>query len=560
MLSIFKYYSVFLVVLAIAVISCQSQNDMDRTVIQNVTGYTFYEDTLREFSAIAFEEGKVVDVYTDTSFNDSGDIKIIDGQGKVMLPGLIDAHAHVMGLGFQQIHVNLAGIPSLEEALRQVEEYASDYPDLNWIEGRGWNHTHWDINRFPTAEELDKFENERPVWLTRVDGHAGWANSKAMELAGITAETEAPQGGEIIRDENGEPTGIFVDAAMDLIASEIPEPTTRERKLAFNNALQQMRSHGLTSVHDAGIGIRDWQLYKSVADSGHLTTRIYAMISGTGATFDTLAQKGPIPSYKQDMLALQSVKIYADGALGSRGAAMINPYSDDPDNRGLLFASEGEMTNKILKTASAGYQTNVHAIGDRANRVVLNAFESVKDSLGNQGLRHRIEHAQIVSEKDIPRFKSLDIIASMQPTHSTSDLNMAEDRVGPERIKGGYAWKTFIDQGTVVAFGSDFPVEDVNPFYGLYSAVTRQTQEGEPEGGWYPGERVSRAQALRSFTLDAAYAAHQEKVLGSLEPGKWADFILIDRDFFEIPDQEIWQTEVLESWVAGQKVYSKTEK
>lgn len=559
MLSVYKHYSFFLILLAIITISCQSQNETDRTLIQNVTGYTFYEDTLREFSAIAFEEGKVVDVYADTTFDNTEDIKVIDGKGKVMLPGLIDAHAHVMGLGFQQINVNLAGAASLKEALSQVEEYASDYPNLNWIEGRGWNHTHWDINRFPTAEELDEVVSDRPVWLTRVDGHVGWANSKAMEMAGITAETEDPEGGKIIRDENGEPTGVFVDEAESLIESEIPEPTQEEQKLAFQKALQQLRSHGLTSIHNAGVSIREWQLYKSFADSGNLTTRIYGMISGAGTTFDTLAQKGPIESYKQDMLVLRSVKIYADGALGSRGAAMIKPYSDDPENRGLLFSSEEEMTSQILKVVSAGYQANVHAIGDRANRVVLNAFESVRDSLGNQGLRHRIEHAQIVSEKDIPRFKSLDIIASMQPTHATSDLNMAEDRVGPDRIKGGYAWKTFIDQGTLLAFGSDVPAEDVNPFYGLYSAVTRQTQEAEPEGGWYPGERVSRVQALRSFTLDAAYAAHQEEVLGSLEPGKWADFILIDRDFFEVPEQEIWQTQVLESWVAGEKVYSKTE-
>jgi predicted amidohydrolase YtcJ len=263
-----------------------------------------------------------------------------------------------------------------------------------------------------------------------------------------------------------------------------------------------------------------------------------------------------VESYKNDLLALQSVKLYADGALGSRGAAMIEPYSDDPDNRSLLFHSQEEMNEMVLKIMDAGFQTNVHAIGDRANRQVLNAFEHAKDSLGEQGLRNRIEHAQIVALDDIPRFKELNVIASMQPTHATSDMNMAEDRVGPERIKGGYAWQTFLDQGTVVASGSDFPVEDVNPFYGLYSAVTRQDHEGNPEGGWYSSESMTREQAFRSFTLDAAYAAHQEDVLGSLEPGKWADFILVDRDFFEIPDNEIWQTKVLETWVAGEKVYS----
>jgi len=537
-------------------LSCTQSNSSQKTVIQNVNGYTFYDGELKEFSAIAFEDGKVIDVYSDTTFEGGTDSEIIDGEGKVMLPGLIDAHGHVMGLGFQQINADLSGTKSLDEALQRVEEYAAEYPDLNWIQGRGWNHTHWDINRFPTAKELDKIESDRPVWLGRVDGHAGWANSKAMERAGITAETEAPEGGKIIRDENGEPTGVFVDAAMQLVESKIPEPTADERKLAFENALQQMRSHGLTGVHDAGVSVQDWELYKSFADQNKLTTRIYGMIAGAGATFDSLSQNGPVKSYANDRLALQSVKLYADGALGSRGAAMIEPYSDDPDNRGLLFASEQEMTGQILKTASEGYQTNVHAIGDRANRVVLNSFKNVKDSLGEQGLRHRIEHSQIVSPKDIPRFKELNIIASMQPTHATSDMNMAEDRVGPQRIKGGYAWQTFLDQGTVVASGSDFPVEHVNPFYGLYSAITRQDHQGNPEGGWYPSESMRRKQALRSFTLDAAYAAHQEDVLGSLEPGKWADFILVDRDLFEVPAIEIWQTKVLESWVAGKKVYS----
>ena len=536
--------------------SCQPSGYSSLTVIENVKGYTFYDGELRSFSAIAFEDGKVVDVYEDSSFAKS-EAEVIDGEGKIMLPGLIDAHGHVMGLGFQQMNVDLAGSPALKAALRRVEDYASKYPDMNWIQGRGWNHTHWDIGRFPTADELDKAEADRPVWLSRVDGHAGWANSKAMELAGITAKTPDPEGGKIIRDESGAPTGVFVDAAMALIENEIPEPSAEENQLALEKALEQMRSHGLTMVHDAGVDVGTWKLYKQFADNDKMTTRIYGMISRAGEVFDTLAENGPVNSYAKDRLALRSVKLYADGALGSRGAAMLEPYSDDPDNRGLLFSSEKEMTDQILKTASRGYQTNVHAIGDRANHVVLNAFEHVRDSLGNQGLRHRIEHAQIVNPQDIPRFKELNIIPSMQPTHATSDMNMAEDRVGANRMKGSYAWQTFLDQGTLVASGSDFPVESVNPFYGLYSAITRQDHEGNPEGGWYESERMSRKQAFRSFTLDAAYAAHYEETLGSLEPGKWADFILIDRDVFNVPANEIWQTNVLETWVAGQQVYAQ---
>lgn len=533
--------------------SCTDRGNIQTFI--NANGYTMQGDTVMHFSTLITKDGKV-EMVGNEELAEGAMGKVIDLEGKTMLPGLIDAHGHVMGLGYQELNVNVAGINSLEATLDSIKAYAEANPELEWIQGRGWNQTLWEENEFPTAEDLDRVVPDRPVYLSRVDGHAGWVNSKAMEIANVGRDTPDPEGGKIIRDVNGNATGVFIDAAESYINEVIPDPTNEERKLALQEALDQMASVGLTSVHDAGVSPTDWNIYKEFADQGKMSTRIYAMIGGMEA-FEELSEKGPVKSYSDDRLALRSVKLYSDGALGSRGAAMIEPYSDDPDNRGLIFGTQEEFNEIMLKTVSAGYQTNVHAIGDRANRVILNAFEHVNNELGKGDYRHRIEHAQIVAMEDITRFKELGIIASMQPTHATSDMNMAEDRVGPERIEGGYAWQTFLDQGTVVAAGSDFPVEHSNPFFGLYSAVTRQDHDGNPPEGWYPEESLSRAQALRAFTIDAAYAAFQEDVLGSLEPGKWADFIIIDRDYFEIPVSEIWQTEVEETWVAGEKVFSK---
>ncbi len=538
--------------LSIIIAGCSQQSQV--TILENVNGYTFSQDSIKNFSVLVFSDGKVLETGNDALLQKySGNI--IDGQGKTLLPGLIDAHGHVMGLGFQELQVNLAGIPTLDETLEKISEYAEENPDLEWIQGRGWNQTLWPENEFPTAEDIDQVVSDRPVWLSRVDGHAGWGNSMAMRLAGISKDTPDPQGGKIIRNSTGDATGIFIDAAEGYINSIIPPSTQRERELALEKALDQMAKMGITSVHDAGVGVNTWEMYKDFADNGKLKTRIYGMISGAGAIFDTLSANGPVESYSENMLALRSVKLYSDGALGSRGAAMLQPYSDDPGNKGLLFVSQEEMNQMVSKVVGKGFQANIHAIGDAGNRQVLDALEFAQNEHQAYNLRNRVEHAQIVALEDIPRFSELDIIASMQPTHATSDKNMAEDRVGPQRIKGGYAWQTFLDQGTVVAAGSDFPVEHSNPFFGLYSAVTRMDHQGNPDGGWYPEEALSREQALKAFTIDAAYAAHQEEVLGSLEEGKWADFILIDQDYFETPASEIWKIEVLETWVAGKKVF-----
>lgn len=319
-----------------------------------------------------------------------------------------------------------------------------------------------------------------------------------------------------------------------------------------------MNSVGLTGVGDAGVDGHEIALYRQLADEGRIPLRAYVMIRGTGGDFAALAKQGPLIGYGNDHLTVRAVKLFADGALGSRGAAMLAPYSDMPNQHGLLLMSDQEMEHSVETALRAGYQVNIHAIGDAANNQVLNAFEQAYAALGRgRELRNRVEHAQVVTLSDIPRFKQLDLIASMQPTHATSDMNMAQDRIGPERLKGAYAWRTLLDQGTRIAGGSDFPVESDNPFFGLHAAVTRQDHDNQPAGGWHPEQAMTLLEAFRAFTVDAAYAEHQEKTLGSLEPGKWADFILIDRDLFKIPHSDIWKSKVYQTWVGGQKVFDR---
>jgi predicted amidohydrolase YtcJ len=342
-----------------------------------------------------------------------------------------------------------------------------------------------------------------------------------------------------------------------MIDKVLPQPTEQEARTMLDRALATMASVGLTGAHDAGIGVGQDRLYRDYADHGKLTARIYAMIGGTGADFDQLAKNGPLNGYGHDMYAMRAVKLYADGALGSRGAALLAPYTDDPHSHGLLFHSNGEIDAMIAKAMKKGYQVNVHAIGDAGNRQILDTFAKEIPANRGQALRHRIEHAQVVTLADIPRFKSIGIIPSMQPTHATSDKNMAEQRIGPERIKGAYAWRTFLAQGSRIACGSDFPVEAPNPFFGIHAAVTRQDASGNPIAGWYPEQEMSLKEAFRCFTLDAAYAGHQEKTQGSLEAGKYADFIVIDRDLFKISPYDIHKIGVLETWVGGRQVYRK---
>ena len=527
-------------------------------LVRNVNGYTLDSaGKLQRFEALLASDGKVVATgkASELAARDAS-ARVVDGGGRALLPGLIDAHGHVMGLGFINTQLDLTTTRSLADALAAVKASAAQHAQATWIRGRGWNQAIWKLGRFPTARELDAATGIRPAWLERVDGHAGWANSAALRAAGIDAATKDPPGGRIERDAHGLPTGVLVDGAMDLIDKIVPAPNAAESTAALDAALATMARVGLTGVHDAGIDAQTFALYKKYADDHRLTARIYAMIGGTDADFDALSRDGPLVGYGDGFLSLSAVKLYADGALGSRGAALLAPYSDDPKNSGLLFHAPAELTAMIAKALSKGYQVCIHAIGDGGNREVLDAFAAAYRQAGGEQLRNRVEHAQVIAVEDIPRFVPLKLIASMQPTHATSDMNMAQDRVGAARLQGAYAWRTLLAQGTVVAGGSDFPVESPNPFFGIHAAATRQDHANRPTGGWRPEQKMTLLEAFRAFTLDAAYAGHQEKNLGTLEPGKWADFILVDRDIFAIAPQKLWSTVVLETWVGGKRVYA----
>jgi predicted amidohydrolase YtcJ len=523
------------------------------TALHNVTGYSSSEAGMLEFSVLVFDdEGRVIATGDETLLSEHPKAERIDGRGKFVLPGLIDAHAHVYGLGFLQISLNLAGIPSVEDAVRSIDEYANENPRADWLLGRGWNQVLWPVKEYPEASDIDAVVDDRPVWLRRIDGHAGWANSTTLQIAGIDDDTPDPIGGKILRDRNGHATGVLIDKAMGLVQTHIPGASKDDIRVAHKMAFAALLALGMTGVHDAGIAIDEAEVYLSEANDGDLSMRVYAMLSGAGSNLDALGN--PVRAFGNDRLDISSVKIYADGALGSRGAAMLEPYSDDDENRGLPFVTQAELNASVQKANDMGFQVGVHAIGDQGNRMVLDAFEKAQN--GNRStLRNRVEHAQIIALDDIPRFADLGVIASMQPIHATSDMNMAEDRVGADRIQGGYAWRRLLDTGAVIASGSDFPVEPANPFLGLYAAVTRQDRFGLPDNGWYSDQALSREEALHSFTLAAAYAAHQEDRMGSLEAGKWADFIIVDRDYFEIPAAEIDDIAVLQTWVGGKLAY-----
>jgi predicted amidohydrolase YtcJ len=491
----------------------------------------------------------------------AGDAQRIDAGGRVLMPGLIDAHGHVLSLGEARRSLQLRDTADLAAALAAVKAYAAARPQAAWLTGGGWNQAQWQLGRFPTAAELDTAERERPVFLSRVDGHAGWANSLALQIAGITRDTPDPAGGRIERDAHGNPTGVLVDGAMGLVERHVPGEDAAELAARLDTAERELLSLGLTSVHDAGISAAADQLLRQRAAAGQLKLRIYGMARGGDEAFMArLHAAGPLldaGGASEGHYVLRAVKLFADGALGSRGAALLAPYSDAPQTRGLLFQPDAALHAQMRAAAKAGFQVNVHAIGDAANRQALAGFEALQQELGTRStaLRHRIEHAQVIALADIPRFAKDQVIASVQPTHATSDMNMAEDRVGPQRVQGAYAWQRLLKSGARLACGSDFPVEEPSPWAGLYAAITREDASGKPVGGWYRQQALNPVQALDCFTRAAAFAGHAEKDVGTLTPGHRADFILVDRDPLTSSPAALLKTRVLQTWVGGKLVH-----
>ncbi len=485
--------------------------------------------------------------------------KVVDLGGKVVVPGLIDAHGHLLGLGQSLQTLNLVGTESFDAIVAMVSDNVSTVSEGDWITGRGWDQNDWPDSDMPAHAALSACSPDNPVMLSRIGGHASLVNAAALALAGIDRQTPDPPGGKILRGADGEATGVLIDTAQSMVGKLVPVPTEALTRDAVQIAIRHCLSLGLTGVHDAGVGSDLVKTYKSMIDEHAFDLRVYAMLRGSNpAGLRSEFARGPLLNYGDGRLTVRCVKVVGDGALGSRGAALLQPYSDDPGNSGLLIVDEERMTALTEAALRAGFQVATHAIGDRTNHITLNAFENAMKAVpAASDPRLRIEHAQIIAREDIPRFAALGIIPSMQSTHATSDLPWAPKRLGADRIRGAYAWRKLMDTGVRIANGSDFPVENANPFWGIYAAITRQDHQGNPKDAWQPDQRMSRGDALRSFTIDAAYAAFEEGSKGSIETGKYADFVVLDRDIMNVTPTEILETSVVMTVLGGDAVYER---
>jgi predicted amidohydrolase YtcJ len=502
-------------------------------------------------SAVAVAHGTIVAVGGDPEIQTwvGPTTEVIHLRGRTLTPGLVDAHCHLYELGIDLERVSLREATSAEDAAKRVAAIATSRPAGSWVLGAGWDQNKWPGHAFPTAAALDAIDH--PVLLERIDGHAIWANARAMQLAGVTAKTPDPAGGKIIRDDNGAPTGVFVDNAIDLIESTLPAATPQEREKRIRAAADVAISYGLTGIDDMGIEDATADVYAQLADSGHLPLRVYAYLRGDVKHLERLATP-PGPAHGN--FEMRGVKFYADGALGSRGARLYAPYDDDPDNKGLWVTDPDMLAKGVEAAVAGGWQVATHAIGDAGIGSVLDAYLAAEAKHPGD-LRLRVEHLQVLAPDDLPRLVKAHAIASMQPTHATSDMPWAEARVGAKRILGAYAWRTVLDAHVPLAFGSDFPVEQVNPLLGLYAAITRQDSRGNPPGGWYPAQRMTLDEALAAFTRGAAYAQFAEGQLGTIAVGHTADLTMFAHTLR--PDSMLLQESVMLTIVGGKIVYRR---
>jgi len=558
--TLFSVFPGLPVTLLLAALAMAPSAALAETLIDNVNGISIDRaGHVTHFAGLVIDDhGRIAQVLS--SYDKAPRTQYhVDGQGRTLMPGIIDAHVHTIELGLSLLSLDLSGTKSFEEARAKIREYAAANPEAPWIVGRGWNQETWALGRFPTAAELDSAVADRPVWLARVDGHAGWANSLALAAGSVTAKTPNPAGGRIERIAGTQkPAGVLVDNAQNLVAAKVPPPRPQDRDRALFEAQKLLERNGVTAVGDMDATVEDWMAYRRAGDTGRLQIRIMSYAHSVPDML-LMGGTGPTPWLYEDRLRLNGLgELYADGALGSRGALLKAPYADDPKNTGNQGLTGTQLRNLMSRAAMDNFQVAVHAIGDAANAEVLDAVDDLsKDFTGDR--RWRIEHSQIVDPADLPRFAAHGVVASMQPVHQTSDRLMAEARLGPDRLAGAYAWHSMLQNGVPLAFGSDAPVEAPEPFAGIAVAVSRQDANGQPPGGWQPQQTITREQALAAYTAGAAYAGFADGRFGELKPGQRADFLIVDKDPLTASPTDIRQTKVLETWIGGQKVYAAAQ-
>jgi predicted amidohydrolase YtcJ len=527
-------------------------------IVTNARIYTV-DDDHPFVNALAVRDGRIqfVGSTREAMILRGPSTRVLDASGQTIIPGMTDAHGHLFGLGTYLHNLDLVGTSSYDEIVKRVAARVRDTPANRWVLGRGWDQNDWGDTRFPTHEALSRVSPNNPVVLERIDGHALLVNAAAMRAAGITAATRDPAGGRIVRGANNEPTGVFIDNAMALINRVTPPPSHDEMRADALAAIAEANRWGLTGVHDPGEPRDVLDLFEELGKEGALSLRVYAMIADDSAAIEHYFQRGPQSGLYDDHLWIRAIKLYADGALGSRGAALLDPYTDDPGNSGLLKSTPAHLRDVSTRALRHGFQVATHAIGDRGNRVALDAYEAALEAVPTVDHRFRIEHVQVLDHADVPRFAQLGVIPSMQSVHQTSDMYWASNRLGYARTLGAYAWRSLLNTGVIVPNGSDFPVERVNPLYSFHAAISRQDEHDWPPGGWFPEQMMTRDEALKSMTIWPAYAAFQEKELGSLTPGKLADFVILDRDIMTVPAPDILGTAVVATYIGGHAVYER---